>query len=95
MPVPVGPDAAGAAAISFADGAWHAPWPGGTIADHRGENHARVPVTARAAAFSPDGAILAVLTPEGDEIVLVDRATGAVRSRLTLPRQARGVRAPM
>lgn len=86
MPVPVGPDAAGAAAITFAGGAWHALWPGGTIADHRGKDRVLVPVTARAAAFSPDGVILAVLTPEGDEVVLVERATGAVRSRLPLRR---------
>lgn len=86
MPLPVGPDAAGAAAITFAGGSWHALWPGGTIADHRGEDRVALPVIARAAAFSPDGAILAVLTPAGDEVVLVDRATGAVRSRRPLPR---------
>lgn len=85
MPVPIGPDAAGTAAVVFAGGSWHVLWPNGTLADLRGAADASVPVPARAAAFSPDGASLGVLEPTGESIILVDRTTGEVRSRLRVP----------
>lgn len=84
-PAPVSGDP-GASAVAFSDGAWHLLWPDGIIADVRGQNRVQLAVPVRTAAFSIDGRTLAVVTPNDDEILLVDRATGAVRSRMPLPR---------
>jgi len=70
-------------AVAFRDRRWHFLWHGGWYADHTGAHPFRVAPSARAAAFDPSGARLAVICE--DEIVIADVERREVVRRFALP----------